>query len=242
VKREAFALAFAMLFPTAVAWFDFVALARPPEENPGHNPAVVAVWVSGKVIQFGFPVLWVWLVERRRPSVLPAHFQGLRLGLAFGLIVGAGTLLLYYGILRHLSFFKGTPGRVHDKMVEFGLATPAAYFLFSAFLSVIHSFLEEYYWRWFVFGRLQRHVSLGLAIGLSSLAFMAHHVIDLAMFFPGAFWTMAVPLSACVGLGGAVWAWLYHRTGSIYAPWLSHLLIDAAIMIVGYDLAFGKAR
>jgi membrane protease YdiL (CAAX protease family) len=39
-------------------------------------------------------------------------------------------------------------------------------------------------------------------------------------------------------VGGMVWAWLYWRTGSIYAPWLSHLLIDAAIFTAGYDLLF----
>ena len=37
-------------------------------------------------------------------------------------------------------------------------------------------------------------------------------------------------------VGGAYWAWLYNKTGSIYGPWASHLLIDAAIFAVGYDL------
>jgi uncharacterized protein len=38
--------------------------------------------------------------------------------------------------------------------------------------------------------------------------------------------------------GGAFWAWLYHRSGNLIAPWLSHALIDAAIFTVGYDLTF----
>jgi membrane protease YdiL (CAAX protease family) len=48
-----------------------------------------------------------------------------------------------------------------------------------------------------------------------------------------------LPFSLAVGAGGAVWSWLYHRTGSIYSPWISHLIIDAAIMAVGYDLLYG---
>jgi uncharacterized protein len=43
-------------------------------------------------------------------------------------------------------------------------------------------------------------------------------------------------LSAGVAVGGAFWAWLYERTGSIFGPWLSHLLIDAGIFWIGYDL------
>lgn len=68
---------------------------------------------------------------------------------------------------------------------------------------------------------------------------MAHHVIVLGMFFPNHFWTAAVPFSICIAVGGAFWAWLYDRTGSIYSPWISHLLVDLAILAIGYDLVFG---
>ena len=47
--------------------------------------------------------------------------------------------------------------------------------------------------------------------------------------------------SASVAIGGAVWAWLYDRSGSLLGPWLSHILIDAAIFIIGYDLIFASS-
>jgi membrane protease YdiL (CAAX protease family) len=104
-----------------------------------------------------------------------------------------------------------------------------------AFLSLIHSGLEEYYWRWFVFGRLQRLIRPGRAIAVSALSFMLHHVLLLAVYFG---WTSPATwlFSAAVAVGGAYWAWLYRRSGSLYGAWLSHLLIDAAIFTVGYDL------
>jgi len=37
------------------------------------------------------------------------------------------------------------------------------------------------------------------------------------------------------------WAWLYLRTGAVYAPWVSHMLIDASLFVVGYDLFFVRA-
>jgi membrane protease YdiL (CAAX protease family) len=37
-------------------------------------------------------------------------------------------------------------------------------------------------------------------------------------------------------IGGAFWAWLYRRTGSLAGPWLSHALVDATIFVIGWDL------
>jgi hypothetical protein len=127
---------------------------------------------------------------------------------------------------------------VRTYLEEFHLNTPARYLLLAAFMSVVHSLLEEYYWRWFVFGGLRRCLPGSVAIVVSSLAFMAHHVIILVSYFPGNL-PMALVFSLGVAVGGAVWAWLYGRYQSLYAPWMSHLLIDAAIMAVGYDIAFG---
>jgi membrane protease YdiL (CAAX protease family) len=60
------------------------------------------------------------------------------------------------------------------------------------------------------------------------------------VFFPGNFWLLALPFSICVGVGGGVWAWIYERSGSLYAPWLSHALIDGSIMGVGYVMLMEK--
>ena len=113
--------------------------------------------------------------------------------------------------------------------------TPIRFIAQGVFYALIHSFLEEYYWRWFVFGQLRKLVRLYAAVIISSLGFMAHHVILLDTFFG-----LSSPLtwffSFSIAFGGAVWALMYHRTGSLYAVWLSHLLVDAAIFIVGYDI------
>jgi membrane protease YdiL (CAAX protease family) len=107
------------------------------------------------------------------------------------------------------------------------------------FYSLVHSLLEEYYWRWFVFARLADVSKLPTAIAISSLGFMAHHVLIVGMYFG---WTSAATwlFSLAIAVGGAVWAGLYHRSRSLIGPWLSHLLVDAAIFAVGYDLVFNR--
>jgi membrane protease YdiL (CAAX protease family) len=151
-------------------------------------------------------------------------------------VAAVGTYVLYFGILKDTGIFAETGTKIAQWLTEFHANTPAAFFTMALFVCVLHSLLEEYYWRWFVFGRLRRYLPLGAALALSSLAFMSHHVFVLAYYLPGRFWIAAVPFSLCVAVGGIAWAWLYHRYQTLYAPWLSHLLVDAAIMVVGYDM------
>ena len=115
-----------------------------------------------------------------------------------------------------------------------GAASPVWFVVLGGFLTIIHSRLEEYYWRWFVFGELQRLIPVG-AVVVSGFAFMAQHVVVLASYVSNALGCSACPWESPWRHGLGL---LYPRTGSIWSAWLSHLLIDAAIMIVGYDIAF----
>lgn len=232
-------LFFALVFPSVMTWLYFVALAKPAGRSEA-NLAMQLIYGAGKALQFSLPVLAALAFERRWPRPSVPHLRGLRFGLAFGLVVGAAILALYFGGLRGTHYLRETPAKLHAKLQEFDLATPAGFVLLAVFISVVHSLFEEYYWRWYVFRSLERLVPLGPAMALAALGFMGHHVIVLAVYFPGQFFTLALPLSLCVAGGGVVWAWLYHQSGSIYSPWLSHLLIDAAIMAVGYDLMFNQ--
>jgi hypothetical protein len=143
--------------------------------------------------------------------------------------------LAFYWLIP-VGFFAHPSEAILAKIQGFGLNTVGKYAAAALFYALVHSLMEEYYWRWFVFRRLRDFVRLPSAIAISSLGFMAHHVIVLAVYFG---WTSPATylFSAGVAVGGAVWAWIYQRSDSLYGPWLSHLLVDAAIFTIGYDLA-----
>jgi membrane protease YdiL (CAAX protease family) len=242
MKRDSIGLMFALVFPTVSSWGYFEFFAGRESTIAGANRSTQAAWIMGKLIQFAFPLLWVWLVEK--DSVRPSKptFAGLRLGLGFGILVFWTMVIVYVGFLRQHPLMVQASEMVREKARGFGTDTPQRYIAVAAFLSIVHSLLEEYYWRWFVFGGLRKHVPYAAAVVVSALGFMAYHVINLAAFFPFRFWTVVAPLSACIAVGGMVWAWLYDRSGSIYAPWLSHLLVDVAVFSVGYDLLFVRGQ
>jgi membrane protease YdiL (CAAX protease family) len=227
------ALAFAMLFPTVAAWSYFVAMAG---TGTAVSFAQQSAYVVGKVVQFAFPVLFLALGGGPWPRPLLPRRTGLGLGLAFGLFVAGLMLAVYFLLLRHSPLLAQTPAQVRHKLEQVDMATPARYLVLGAFIIVPHSLLEEYYWRWFVFGQLRRVVPRGLALVLSALAFMAHHVVVLYVYLPGGLLTTVVPFSLGIAVGGVVWAWLYDRTGTLYPSWLGHVLVDTAIFVIGWDL------
>jgi hypothetical protein len=164
--------------------------------------------------------------------------RGLLLGLGIGLLVAVVLLWLYAAVPHDSSLLQRAAGRLRQKLEEFGLTSRPRFILFAVFLCGLHSLLEEYYWRWFVFGRLRRLIPFTPALVAASLAFVAHHVIVLSVYLPDRFFSAVLPLSLCVGVGGAIWAWLYERTGSLYPSWIGHLFADAAIVLIGYDMLF----
>ena len=188
-----------MGFPSLLTWVYFVVLAdRPAAVQQG-------AYAVGKIVQFAFPLVWVLLVSRQRLQWRLPNRAGMNWGVAFGLLVAAAMVGLYYGLLRQASFMSEAGQMVQAKIVGMGLTDIRKYVAAGVFYALCHSLLEEYYWRWFVFGELHLHVRQGAAIIISSTAFMAHHVILLATYFG---WTSSITyaLSLCVGIGGAAWA------------------------------------
>jgi membrane protease YdiL (CAAX protease family) len=221
-----------MTFPTAMAWFYFLALGGTGRPNLAQQLS----YAASKTIQFSLPILFVVFVARRRPTWQPPNTRGLLLGLGFGLLAGATLLAAYHGGLGSSGLLAEAPGRIRAKLGEFGISSGPGFLALAVFLSVAHSFLEEYYWRWFVFGQLRVLLPVGAAIALSSLGFMSHHVLILWAYLPDQALAGVVPASLGIAAAGAVWAWLYHRAGSLAAPWLSHALIDAALFVIGWDM------
>ena len=222
----------AALLPSLIAWLYFFAL------NNDTVPDLLRKALSGavKAVEVTLPLAFVLLWERRRPRLSWPHKDGLALGFFFGLIVAAGMLAFYYGWLRPAGLLGATPTPLVEALRSFGLHSVPGFLALGACITVVNSLFEEYYFRWFVFGRLRAFLPLPAAAALSGLVFMAHHVLLLSFYLPGQFWTLTVPFSLCIAVGGAMWSWLYARTGALYAPWLSHAVIDAAILIIGWDL------
>ena len=238
------AVVFAIVFPTLVTLVYFKWLSDHPPSTQ-----LLAAGI-GKTIQFALPVVWVWFFFRYRFgrngaktdsdsgsekekglfSTLPNWLWAVGFGIDVCIIMGIAWWVLSGGEqLAEMTL------RVEEKVGGLGMTNVWKYALLSLFYALGHSFLEEYYWRWFVYDMLKRFVNVPLANLISSLGFMAHHVVLLSVYFGWTSW-MTWLCSAGVAIGGMYWAWLYEKSKTLLWPWVSHMVVDAGIFVLGYFL------
>lgn len=227
-------LTIALIYPTLMSWIYFVQLQGEGSEG---NPNMQLALALGKGLQFILPVLALLIVDRKYFRFGKPKTDGLWQATAFGLFIGAGILFLWWGWLKYDQELLGNaPRKVYSLVTQLHANSFLGFFLLASFISVCHAFLEEYYWRWYVFGRISKHWSFWPAVILSSFAFGFFHIVIIGVYFQSQFWLLVIPFTLCVAIGGGIWAWMYHHYQSIYGIWISHGIVDAALMIVGWDM------
>jgi len=188
-----------------------------------------------KVHYILWPVIATVFILResmRRPSPSWAvRFRTLIPGAIIGITVVAGMFVLMKTPLGDI--VKSSGDNIKEKVEDLGMLEH--YVLFSIFLSLVNSFVEEYYWRWFAYGNIRRLMPLAWAHVIAALAFASHHILVVSHFFPIGF---ALFIGSSVGIGGLIWSLLYQRYNTILGPWICHVIIDAGFLWIVYDLFF----
>ena len=217
----------AMTLPFLAAWFYFDLFS--------HH--LFSRWLYGatKVFTVLWPVIAVKLILGEPWPRLSLgwnpHGRALGLGVATGAsILGLMWLLLQTGVGEVV---QQSAESIRQKTEALGVLDH--YWAFGCFIAFMHSLIEEYYWRWFVYGQLRHLVAQGAAHVAAGLAFAAHHIIVTTQYFPLA---LGVSLGLVVGVGGMIWSWMYERQGTLAGAWISHALVDLGILSVGHKLLF----
>ena len=144
----------------------------------------------------------------------------------FGIIAGA-----YWFVGQH----QIDPVDVRSK-AQVGLINPIAYLISAFYFTFINSLIEEYIWRWFVYRKCEVLVSGIKAVYLAALCFTLHHIIALAAYTGN--WLIVALGSLGVFVAGAIWSWCYLTYRSLWGCYISHLLADLAIALIGWHLLF----
>lgn len=191
------------------------------------------IYTGTKVFTLAWPVVvYLVLFKARlpRPDPRAGNTRGaIASGLVSGVLIVALMAILMQTALGDI--VKESAGQIRTKAEELGIIDN--YWLFAVFLSVIHSLIEEYYWRWFAYGHLRRAL-FGFAPHLiAGVGFAAHHVVVASQFFG---LPMGLMLGALVGVGGIIWSVMYERHKTLLGPWISHMIVDFGIMAIGARL------
>ncbi|WP_409253988.1 lysostaphin resistance A-like protein [Bacillus sp. SCS-153A] len=157
-----------------------------------------------------------WKVSITRNSVL----LGAASGIAFLLIIFAGISFLFSSLMElELIRLLLEEWNFNGSMV-WGLI---------AVLLILNPYLEENYWRNFIFEELKVSMSPANAIFISSFFYSLYHLLSLVELFNWPFNILAV---IPVFIAGLIWGLFRHKSSSLAAPVISHILADVGIMMV----------
>ena len=148
----------------------------------------------------------------------------LRMGLAAGLaglvvIEVVGSLLSQLGL---------RPNQLEQ--FQFVLSEgPFAFVLLLALAGIVAPFVEELFFRGFLFGLYRRRQPLWVAYLVSSLLFTVLHLEPTRMTVP-----QMAGLSVGIFMLALMLAWLYEHTGSLYPAIVAHAVNNATGLILFY--------
>ena len=192
------------------------------------------VYFLGKLWILALPAVWLLAVDQGRPSLSRPIRGGFGFAVLSGLLISAGIFLVYYVFAAP----NVDPDTLRTLAGAGGFDRPAVYVALAVYMILINSLLEEYVWRWFVFTRCEALLPRWPAILLAALCFTLHHIIVLRSFVG---WNLTALGAGGVFVGGAVWSWCYLRYRSIWPGYVSHAIVDAAILAIGWKLLFESA-
>ena len=153
-------------------------------------------------------------------------------GLLKSLFLGIGVYIIIVGsyfLTRNIIDFSNVTSSLSKNM---GI-TSTNFIYGSLYISLMNSFLEEFFFRGFGFITLKKYTSRKTAYLISSVLFAIYHIGMLVGMF-----NILVLMILLFGLiiGGCLFNFLNELTDSIYPSWFVHMFANFAINTVGFVL------
>ncbi len=165
-------------------------------------------------------VLYLQLLRPKKNGLLPA----IALGIGIYVVILGG-----YFLVSPFFDFSQIAGALTDNAG----VTKENFLYVSLYISFANSFLEEFFFRGFVFTNLKQHSGRKLAYTCSAAAFSLYHVaMMIGWFSPALFLLVMVGLV----IGGMIFNWLNEKLDTIYCSWLAHMFANFAINTIGFML------
>ena len=183
-----------------------------------------------KLVMFlGLPLLLS--LRHREMSLKPLlRFQKKGFLTALGLGLGLFALILsaYWGFSRFADF-----SAIAGALTQNAGVNRDNYLLVTTYVAFANSFLEELFFRGFLFMNLKKLTNRRFAYCFSAAAFSLYHTAMMIGWFD--WWLFALVLAALF-VGGLIFNRLNEKQETVYTSWLTHMFANFAINIIGFTL------
>ena len=152
----------------------------------------------------------------------------LKLGITFG-IISFSILLLTYYVLRDFIDLSSNK----EEMMTKSKITPGNFLLVGSYVTFGNSFLEEFFFRGFIFLSLYKLKEVKLAYIYSSVLFGLYHIAIFKNWFNIGLIILA--LSGLIGVA-VIFNYLDTISENFINSWIVHILADSAIILIGLKM------
>lgn len=211
-----------LFLPALTTFFTFITPSIPEISYP-----------LGKAILILFPVAWLYF-NAIPLGTIPSRWnlsfrrKDLVWGLATGMLISVAVFILYVTVFANRLTSEGIVSTLPDYVLNH-------YVLVSLFLSLGNAFMEEYFWRAFVLSEMSERFGWPVAVWLNGPLFGLHHWVILQAYFP--LWQAAIFTLGTIA-GGWLWSWMRMKGLSSWSCYVSHLVVDLAVLAIGYIVVF----
>jgi uncharacterized protein len=177
----------------------------------------------------GIPIIYIKCIKKEGVA------EALRLknltikGLRVGLIAGALFFTIVLGAYLILNGQIDFPSIAEELQTKLKV-TPLNFIFIGIYITLGNSFLEEFFFRGFIFLNLYNRGFRRTAHIYSSVLFAVYHMAIFRTWF-----TLPIMLLALFGLAavGFMFNWMDTKSDNFINSWISHAFADAAIILIG---------
>lgn len=186
-----------------------------------------------KILFFIFiPFIYMKIIRKRKPfksiTYKNKDKNHLKIGFFFGILAFIIILITYYA----LSNFINLQG-ISEELQTKSKITASSFIFVGLYITIGNSFIEEYFFRGFIFLNLYELKSKKIAYIYSSLLFGLYHIGIFKTWFN--FGLVGLALVGLISIG-FVFCWLDTKSNNFINSWIVHILADSAIIILGLKM------
>lgn len=161
-------------------------------------------------------------------NIQKLNIKQFKYGILFG-VVSFFAVLLAYVLLKEYINFESIIKELNTK----SKITVSNFIFVGVYITLGNSFLEEFFFRGYIFMNLYENKKHITAYLLSSLLFALYHIGIFQTWF-----NLPLTILALVGLFsiGIIFNWLCTKSNNLVNSWIVHILADASIILIGLNL------